>query len=215
MTTGGPKATRASGPSRWFADLTKLHRLNRAAIWWIAGVSIVGAVWWWPAVTSRPDDIDVELVIGEGLAVADQSIERRLREEGFRVSRPSRPLDWCSVPGLVDSLSPESTRLVIWAEVTTQCDLDAVVEQVVERARDRRLIVVRLPTDTTALESALAGQNVVTVDTRRLLGEPGQTMECVWWEDCPASGTIDPWIDGRLGPIGGERVARMIVTAAS
>lgn len=200
MTTGGLRDTRAR------------PIVVRVAVVVIMALGVL--IWWWPALTSRPTDVDVELVIGSGLSVADQSIDRRLREEGFRVDRTPRPLDWCSVPDLVVELRPESTRLVVWAESSVDCDLGAAVDRVVEQAGTRRVIVVRLPSDDEAIAAALEGRDVIVVDTRRLLGEPDGTMECVWWEDCPATGTIEPWIDGELGPVGGERVARMIVTAA-
>jgi hypothetical protein len=199
MTTGGLRDSRP--------------RSILATVVIVATVALGLLVWWWPALTSRPTDVDVELVIGSGLSVADQSIDRRLREEGFRISRTPRPLDWCSIPELLDDLRPESTRVVVWAESPVGCDLGDAVDQVVERAGDRRVIVVHLPTDDEVIVSALDGRDVVVVDTRRLLGAPDGTMECVWWEDCPANGRVEPWRDGRLDSIGGERVARMIVTA--
>ena len=73
-------------------------------------------------------------------------------------------------------------------------------------------MVVRLPGDDDELAAEFERRTVTVVDTARLLGEPGESMECLWWEDGPEEGVVEPWIGGSLGPIGGERVARMIVT---
>ena len=184
---------------------------------WIVGslvALLVVALWWWPGLTGDPDDVDVDLAIGPGLTIADRSIDRRLREEGFWLARTTPPSDWCSVPDVLDELASTSTRLVVWADDGAACDLDDVVDRVFARAGSRRVIVVRLPTDPDEVMAAFEDRGAVVVDTRRLLGEPGSSMTCVWWEDCPESGAVEPWVDGRLGPIGGERVARMIVTAA-
>lgn len=204
MTTGGLRETR----------LAALAGRNARPLISLLVAVVVVVVWWWPGLSGGSDDIDVELVIGDGLSVADQPIERRLREEGFLVARTPRPVDWCAVPTVVEDLRPESTRLVLWAEAPLDCDLGDVLDRVLDVAGDRQVIVVRLPTDESAIAEALEGRDVNVVDTARLLGEPGESMECVWWEDCPAVGTIDPWNGERLSPVGGERVARMIVTAA-
>lgn len=184
---------------------------------WIVGslaALLVVLMWWWPGLTGDPDDVDVELALAPGLTAADRSIDRRLREEGFWLARTARPSGWCSLPDVLDELSSTSSRLVVWADVGETCDLGDLVDRVFERAGGRRVIVVRLPTDPDVVMAAFEDRGAVIVDTERLLGEPGSSMACVWWEDCPMSGTVEPWVDGRLGPIGGERVARMIVTAA-
>lgn len=183
---------------------------------WVVGslvALLVVVVWWWPGITGDPDDVDVELVLGPGLTIADRSIDRRLREEGFWLARTTPPRDWCSVPDVLDALSSTSDRLVVWADDGGDCDLAEVVDRVFARAGDRRVIVVRLPTDPDDVITVFEDRGAVVVDTGRLLGEPGSSMTCLWWEDCPESGSVEPWVDGRLGPIGGERVARMIVAA--
>lgn len=204
MTTGGLRDTRLAGltgrPAR---------RLTSVVI-----VVAILLIWWWPGLLGEPEGVDVELVIGDGLSVADQSIDRRLREEGFRISRTLRPVDWCAVPDVLEELRPESTRLVLWAEASADCDLTEVLGRVVDQAGNRRLIAVQLPSDDPRVSRALDDHGLTIVDGGRLLGEPGQAVECVWWEDCPSSGTIQPWTDGVLNSIGGERLARMIVTAA-
>ena len=130
---GGKLASLTGRPARWIGVVTV--------------VSIGLLIWWWPGLTSDPGEVDVELVIGDGLAVADQSIDRRLREEGFMIARTRRPVDWCSVPEALGDMRSESTRLVVWAEATADCDLGDAVDRVVEQARGRRVIVVVLPSD--------------------------------------------------------------------
>lgn len=166
--------------------------------------------WWWPGLTGDPDDIDVGLVIGDELTVADQSIDRRLREEGFLLERAASPADWCEVDDLVAEV--RGPRVVVWAASSAACRLDTAVDDLVRAAAGRRVVVVRLPTDDPAVRDAFESRGITVVDTERLLGQPGAVRECLWWEECPASGVVEPWDGDRLGAIGGERVARMIVT---
>ncbi|MEN9805264.1 MAG: hypothetical protein RIS41_2111 [Actinomycetota bacterium] len=173
--------------------------------------------WWWPGLVGDPDDVDVRVALGDDLAVADQSIDRRLREEGFLLERVSAPDDWCEVAGLITEAPDEVSRIVVWAPTTTGCDIDDAVSDIVAATDGRRVVVVHLPTDDPAVREAFGhgavSNDIVTVETTRLLGEPGAIVECLWWEDCPASGVVEPWNGDSLGPIGAERLARMIVTA--
>jgi hypothetical protein len=170
--------------------------------------------WWWPGVVGDPDDIDVRLSIGEGLAVADQSIDRRLREEGFLLERTSTPEDWCEVADLIGQSPPDGSRIVVWATTSADCAIEDAVDRIMAAADDRRVVVVHLPTDDPDVRDSFVRRGAAIVDTARLLGEPGASLDCLWWEDCPESGSIEPWIDDdRLSAVGGERVARMIVTA--
>lgn len=166
--------------------------------------------WWWPGLTGGSDDIDIGLVIGDELDVADQSIERRLREEGFLLDRGAAPADWCEVDDLAADV--RGPRVVVWAASSPDCSIDTAVDDLVRATEDRRIVVVHLPTDDPAVRDAFESRGVTVVDSERLLGEPGAVRECLWWEDCPASGVVGPWNGDRLGPIGGERLARMIVT---
>lgn len=180
-----------------------------------AGLVAVGVVaillwWWWPGLTGEPDDIDIGLVIGDELDVADQSIDRRLREEGFRLERADSPVDWCEVDDLVADV--RGPRVVVWAASSPDCAIDTAVGDLMRATAGRRVIVVHLPTDDPAVRGAFESRGVTVVDTERLLGQPGAVRDCLWWEECPESGVVGPWDGDRLGAIGGERLARMIVT---
>ena len=188
---------------------SRVRSRTRAALL-VLGVSGVLLWWWWPGLTDEPDDVDVGLVIGEGLAVADQSIDRRLREEGFLLDRTTAPSDWCDVDDL--AAATRGSRVVVWAAWSEDCDIDDAADDLVRATAGRRVVVVHLPTDESAVRDAFERRGVTVVDTERLLGEPGAVRECLWWEECPASGVVEPWDDDLLGPIGGERLARMIVT---
>ena len=173
--------------------------------------------WWWPGLVGDPDDVDVRVAIGDELAVADQSIDRRLREEGFLLERTPAPDDWCEVADLIATTPDDVSRIVVWAPTTTGCDIDDAVSDIVAAADGRRVVVVHLPIDDPTVREAFAhgdvSNDIAIVEAARLLGEPGSTFECLWWEDCPASGVVEPWDGDALGPIGAERLARMIVTA--
>lgn len=166
--------------------------------------------WWWPGLTGDPDDIDVGLVIGDELDIADQSIDRRLREEGFLLERSSAPADWCDVDDLVAEVG--GSRVVVWAAWSSECVIDGAVDELLVAVGGRRVVVIHLPTDDDAVRVAFARRGIAVVDTERLLGEPGAVRECLWWEDCPESGVVEPWDGDDLGSIGGERLARMVVT---
>lgn len=174
------------------------------------GVGVVLLWWWWPGLTGDPDDIDVGIVIGDELDVADRSIDRRLREEGFLLERSASPADWCEVADRAAEV--RGPRVVVWAASGPDCGIDAAADELVRATAGRRLVVVHLPTDDPAIRDAFESRGVAVVDTERLLGVPGATRECLWWEECPASGVVEPWNGDQLGPIGGERLARMIVT---
>lgn len=168
--------------------------------------------WWWPGLAGDADDIDVRIAIGGELAVANQSIDRRVREEGFRLERTSAPADWCEAAELIGRAPRDGSRVLVWASSGDGCSIDDAVRDLVDAAAGRRLVVVHLPTDAEAIRESFESRGVRVVEAERLLGDPGSSHDCLWWEDCPESGAIEPWDDGALGPIGGERLARMIVT---
>lgn len=175
-------------------------------------VILVVLIWWWPGISGEPEDIDVRLVIGDELSVANQSIDRRLREQGFLLERTRAPEDWCEAVELLADEPRDDTRVVLWAATSADCPIDRAIDDLVAAADGRRLVVVDLPTDDGSVRAAFGGRDVRFVDAVRLLGEPGSTQDCLWWEECPTSGLVEPWIGDALGPIGGERLARMIVT---
>lgn len=193
---------------------------GRRSIGVVAALGVLAVVlwWWWPGVVGDPDDIDVRLAVGPGLSVADQSLDRRLREEGFLLERTPAPADWCDAARLIGEAPRDGSRIVVWASSSADCVIADAVADMVAAAAGRRLVVVHLPTDDPetreAFEqsSAFDTGDVRIVDTTRLLGEPGARFECLWWEDCPESGAVEPWDGDALGPIGAERLARMVVT---
>lgn len=174
---------------------------------------VVALWWWWPGLAGDPDDIDVRLAIGDELSIADQSIDRRLREEGFLIERTRTPADWCDVAAAIEEAPDSGSRVVLWAGSLGDCTPSDMVDDVLDAARGRRVVVVHLPTDDDVVRSEFAERGVTIVDTERLVGEPGASFECLWWEDCPPSGLVEPWDGDVLGAVGGERVARLIVTA--
>lgn len=197
---GSPRRSRARSGER--------SRLRAGLVALVTGAILLW--WWWPGLADRPDDIDVGLVIGDELDVADQSIDRRLREEGFLLERAESPGDWCDVDGRAAEV--RGPRVVVWAASSPDCAIDAAVDDLVRATEGRRVVVVHLPTDDPAVRDAFESRGVTVVDTERLLGRPGEVRDCLWWEECPASGVVESWNGDRLGAIGGERVARMIVT---
>ncbi len=177
---------------------------------------MIGAVavlvfWWWPGLVGRGSDVDVSVHVDARYAPGRESIERRLREQGWRVEWTTTTTDWCNAADAVGESDPDADEIVLWMVGESCGTADEVASQVVEAAKGRSVHVVVLTEGNDPLTDALVARGASVVEAWRMVGVPGKTADCLWWEDCPAAGDIEPWSGDRLSAVGFERVARAIV----
>lgn len=184
---------------------------RRTVMMFVAGLGML-AFWWWPGLVGRGSDVDVSLHVNAEFAPGRESIERRLREQGWRVEWSQDEADWCDVADRLKSSDPDADQIVLWMSAGTGCgSADDIATNIVTAAEGRALHVVVLSEGGDPVVDALVAVGANAVEAWRLLGEPGATADCVWWEDCPVTGRIEPWSGDRLSAVGFERVARAIV----
>ena len=180
-------------------------------------MAVVGAVallifWWWPGLVGRGSDVDVTVHVDARYAPGRESIERRLREQGWRVEWTTSTSGWCDVAASVGDSDPDADDIVLWVAGDAPCGTPSdIASQVVDAAKGRSLHVVVVADGDDPLVDALVARGASVVEAWRVVGIPNQSADCLWWEDCPASGQIEPWSGDRLSSVGFERVARAIV----
>ena len=197
----------------WYRRFPMLSRtkVRRAAV--VVGVVSLVAIWWWPGLSGFGGETRVAIALGGEARVARESLERRLREEGLRTIWLGEPESWCDLDDLVDVIPGSVEVVVISAPETSDCrvDLDGL-------GAGRRVValessIVRAAASDGELAESLRRQGVRMVDADRLLARAGQPADCLWWDDCPSSGSVVV-VDARgLNAVGGERVARLLVAA--
>ncbi|MGH9132660.1 MAG: hypothetical protein ACRDZZ_01890 [Ilumatobacteraceae bacterium] len=176
----------------------------------VAVLAVLGALWWlWPTLTGAGDDVDV-LVVGDGtLAGARRSIELRVREAGLSIEW-YEGAGWC---GELDALaSAVDVTRPAHVVVTFTPGAECLEEAAAALADVGLLAVVDRPAD----DPAVAAGGFDIVDPTRLTSTPDgpATLPCEWWEEpCPPGGTTVREADGTLTEAGGERLARILVTA--
>lgn len=181
----------------------------------LVSVALLGIVcaWWWPGIVGRGDSIDIAISSPPSLASSQDVIERRLREEGFTTKWLVRQTDSCVIPTITGQYS---TAVVLLPD-SNACTDEEFVEMwrdFREDAESLRLIAVRSWRDAAGSSEPLAridDLEVDLLDPRPLIGLAGQVQPCLWWDDCPPSGSIDTRIEGSLTDAGQQRLARLIV----
>ena len=177
----------------------------------VAGLALL-VFWWWPGLVGRGSDVDVSVHVHDDFAPGRQSIERRLREQGWRIEWSEGETDWCEVADGLRSADADADEIVVWMPVGVACGTAAdIATDIVDATKGRTLHVVVLSEGIDPVVDALVERGAKTVEAGPLLGGPGETADCLWWEDCPVSGRIEPWSADQLSAVGFERVARAIV----
>lgn len=182
--------------------------------WTIVVVVVIAAslYWWWPGLSGKGSDIDVSIHVTADFADGRQSIERRLREEGWRTEWSGESSDWCDLVDVVATVDPDVDSIVIWGPESDPCaSAVSTAASVMKAAAGRRVFVVTLSSSPGDLIVALTSAGATAVPAHRLLGDPGQEMDCLWWEDCPVEGRMPTWNGPEPSLAGFERVARSIV----
>lgn len=190
------------------------HHIDRR--WVIVVVAVIAALlyWWWPGLSGQGSDIDVSIRVTSEFVDGRQSIERRLREEGWRTEWSNESADWCHLADAVATVDPDADSIVIWGPDLDSCASAAITAaSVMKAAAGHRVFVVATSSVPGAMTTALTSAGATVVPAHRLLGDPGQEMDCLWWEDCPAEGRMSTWNGPELSTAGYERVARSIVAA--
>lgn len=191
-------------------------KINRRTVVAITAGLVVLGFWWWPGLVGRGADVDVSVHVNPDFAPGRESIERRLREQGWRVEWSEHDVDWCDVADEVEQSDSEADDIVLWMPTGATCGAAAdiasdIASDIAASAKGRTLHVVDISTGRDPVVDALVALGARVVEAGRLVGEPGTTADCLWWEDCPATGRIDTWSGDQLSPAGLERVARAIV----
>lgn len=176
-------------------------------------VAVLIVAWWWPGLSGRGSQLDIVIVSGESSSEDVDVLSRRLREEGFRTDWQVVTADGC--PTMLDVESPK--KIVVLLSSLGNCSntqLVSSIENLVETVGPGRVYAVvswRTESDSEPI-SNLDEFGAVVLDPRRLIGDPKRPQPCLWWDDCPASGSVETVKDGRLTDAGRERVARFVVS---
>jgi hypothetical protein len=173
---------------------------------------VVAVFWWWPGLVGRGSDIDVSVHVTGTFGVGQQSIERRLREEGWRIEWSQTAVSWCDLVESIGGSDRHAGAIVVWGPERDDCaPIEQLTADVIGAAGDRHLYVVATSNDQDSIGVALGARGATVIDASRLLGRRGSMQDCLWWEDCPASGLVETRGPDGLTAVGFERVARMIV----
>lgn len=180
----------------------------------IVAALLVGVWMWWPAIARDPQRVDV-VVVGTGqVGEADQSIQRRIREEGQSVEMVR--IDPCTdTAGSLAALTEHRPSVVVLSTTDPAACAErweTLLGDAADAAGGNPTLIVLTQTGQTTLPGDIAGQAVVA-DPSRLLGDSSVTrIGCQWWDDCEPDGQVTiRTAEGSLTPAGAERVARVLV----
>lgn len=164
--------------------------------------------WWWPGLTGRGARSEVT-VIGTGeISDAREVLSRRIREVGLSVQWVESVTTWCDVSALLDE--GDTGVLVLAPDELESCTAGGKIVDAanISSRQARRLVLVALePSSTVASLEERGGRRVVV---ERLIGDVDEPMPCVWWDECPSSGTVVTRTKIGLTDAGRQRLARMI-----
>lgn len=174
----------------------------------VGAALLVGAIlWWWPALTGNGQQVTV---IGSGeIDEARQDLSRRLREAGLSVDWVTGIETWCEVAVAVDRRAAGSTVVLAPADFAPCADpVEGILDDTFDPGSLERMVVVAV-TDSPEAD-ALVDRGARLVPVGRLIGDPGERVPCVWWEDCPVSGGVITRDGDGLTVEGLQRLARLI-----
>lgn len=193
---------------------------SRVVLWSLVACASLGAVlaWWWPGLTGPQRDIDVVLMQGSETTGAEDTISRRIREQGMTVRWVEAGVDPCTM-----SLEGDTSTgtLVVFLPPESQCSMESTSRELsaVRTRLDDVALVAVVSWKSTATNDAIdelrasSGSNII--DPRDLIGEPGVEQNCLWWDECPVGGTIATVAHAHLTEAGRQRLARFVAASLS
>lgn len=190
-----------------------IGRISGRALVLVGLVSALIIWWWWPGLSGSGSKLDVLIVSAQDSEDDVDVLSRRLREEGFRTEWNAAADDECSL-----ELRGESPKMVVLLlsllEGCPSAAAEASIEKLVDTVGGHRVFAVASWEEgsDTDLFSKLDLLGAVGLDPTRLIGNPNQAQPCLWWDDCPASGSIETVRNGVLTEAGRERMARFVVS---
>lgn len=190
-------------PVSWRLGSVARRRLFIGAV---VGLGLI--LWWWPGLTGSGQRPEVT-VIGSGeIDETRQDLSRRLREAGLSVDWVTGVRTWCDVAATVDQRP--SVTLVLSPEDFQPCaePVERILAETFDRSVAERTVIVTFTSSREVVALLAGGARQVPID--RLIGDPGERVPCVWWEDCPVSGDVITRDAGGLTPEGLQRLARLI-----
>jgi hypothetical protein len=173
---------------------------------------VVGA-WWWPGLTGQDGQLDVLIVSSSSESGAREVIDRRLREEGLTTAWHPSEISGCTFPSPID----DSQVLVILLPGPDVCSVGRMSEILSRQSfafSDRRVVAVVPWSHWSLTESemtSLRNERMRVVDPRSLIGRDGESQPCLWWDDCPLTGSVTTIENSTLTVAGHQRIARSIV----
>lgn len=148
-------------------------------------------------------------MVGTGeLVESREDLSRRLREAGLAVEWVSGVETWCDAADAVRQRSA-GTSVVLAPDDLEPCSVpfERILTETFVGVADRTWIVAF--SESAAVES-LIEKGAERVPVERLIGVLDEPVPCVWWEDCPVSGSVVTRDVEGLTAAGRQRLARLI-----
>lgn len=169
---------------------------------------VIVLAWWWPGLTGHGERSEITIIGTGELFKAREEVSRRIRETGRSVSWTESVETWCEVSTLLDVAA--SQTVVLAPDDLRPCtDAGEMVgAEALSVHEARRLVVVAI--EPSATVEVLVDEGASRVVTERLIGRVDEPRPCVWWEECPMSGTVVTRTETGLTDEGRQRLARLI-----
>lgn len=178
-------------------------------------VFVAMTMWWWPGLSGQNDQLDIYIVSSASESGARDAIDRRLREEGFTTAWHPSGITQCLVPSPHIDDWEILVVLLPLPDVCSAQDMRSLVSNLGRAEPTKPIVAVVAWNDDAMMDAdveALRLSKVRVVDPRGLIGLPGQSQPCLWWDDCSPVGSVITIEDEQLTSAGHQRLARIIVS---
>lgn len=174
----------------------------------VSACLVIVLAWWWPGLTGRGERSEVTIIGTGEISKAREVVSRRIREAGLSVTWVESVTTWCEASSLLEETS--SPTVVLAPDDLLPCTVagETVDAVSISSRQVRRLVVMAL--DPSSWAENLESRGARRVVTERLIGGVDEELPCVWWDECPSSGTVMTRTDDGLTEAGQQRLARSI-----